>query len=271
MKFKRFITVLLGSLSLLALFYTGQPVRAASESNLSGNGTVDVLDTGVTIPVDPENPGVNVDPGEGPSTKGPLRFDFVSSLNFGLVELTDGDKEFHSLAQLFHSETGPRGYYVQVTDQRKDSSGWELQVAQDSQFNNRVIQTLSEQELAGAYLSFDNGWANSADGKGLPGVTRDTIKISEFNVGYTVATASTTQGEGVYTIAFGASAENTSGQTNTLTALTDADGTAVMDDTYNKQTYSNSAIKLFIPSGTKIYPVNYKTTLTWSLIAGPTE
>lgn len=263
--------LLLGTVSLLALFANGLTVDAASDSNVTNNGTVDVIDSGVTTPVDPENPGTDVDPGDGPSTEGPLRFDFVSSLDFGLNKLTEGDKEFHSLAQLFHSETEARGYYVQITDRRGASSGWELQVSQDAQFNNRVIQTLAEQELTGAYLSFDGGWANSADGTGLPAVTRDTIRISEFGTGYTVATANQSQGKGVYTITFGASAGNSSGQANTLTPLTDESGAAVIDETFDKPAYSNSAIRFFIPESTRIYPVKYSTTMTWSLIAGPTE
>ncbi|MHC5372255.1 WxL domain-containing protein [Enterococcus sp. LJL120] len=251
--------------------YFGSDIAYANE--WSGQGSVTVTDSGVTNPVDPENPEKEVDPGPGPSTDGELRIDFVSKLNFGSVSTTGTNRSYSSLAQLFHNEgTSARGYYIQVTDRRRAADGWNLTLTQDSQFNSKIIQDLDKKELEGAVLSFDEGWANSADNlERLPTVSRETLSINEMRTAYTVATASAGQGTGVWTIAFGASGENGSKQKNTLTALTDATGNAVMDSTFNKQAYSNSAISLSVPDTTKIYPVQYTTTLTWTLTAGPIE
>lgn len=266
MKTKQMLSI--ATLTLMVSCLYGLPVKA---NGFGGQGNVTVTDSGISEPVDPEKPGDVVDPGPGPSTDGNLRIDFASTLDFGSAKITDTDRIYPSLAQLFRSETNARGYYVQVTDRRPDATGWTLTLTQDKQFNSSIIQDLDNQELTGAVLSFGNGWANSSGGSGMPSVSRDTLAINEMNTSYTVATATQGQGTGVWTIAFGASAENDSNQENTLTALTDAAGNPLMDATYNKQAYSNSAVSLTVPDTTKIYPVQYTTTLTWRLEAGPTE
>lgn len=243
--------------------------KDAYASSLGQKGSVSVTDSGKTDPVDPEDPGEGTDPGESPSTSGTLRIDFVSSLRFGNAKITAKDRTFHALAQNFHDETSARGSYIQITDRRPDASGWTLQVKQNTQFHNSVIQNAAEQELTGAVLSLDKGWANSSGTSGIPTVTRNTIALSEIGAAYTVATASEGQGKGVWTIEFGASSGNTSGQENTLKALTDDEGNAVMDSSYSKQAYSNSAVSLKIPETTKIYPVQYQTELTWILAELP--
>lgn len=246
----------------------GKQVQA-TEHSVNGSVTVEGKDT--SDPIDPEKPGEEVDPGEGPSTKGDLRIDFASALNFGSAEITKTDRQFDSLAQLFHSDTEARGYYIQVSDYRGDTAGWTLTLSQDAQFHSSIIQDLENQSLDGAVLSFGNGWANSAGSSGTPTVSRDTLGLNEMGTAYTVATAGSKEGKGVWSIAFGASSENTSNQENTLSPLKDSEGNAVMDTTFNKQAHSNSAVFLTVPDTTKIYPVQYTTTLTWTLEAGPTE
>ncbi|MHC5250220.1 WxL domain-containing protein [Enterococcus sp. LJL90] len=258
---------------LLAVGSSFLVVGQAKASSWSGSGGVTITDSNVTNPVDPENPENDVDPGPGPSTEGSLRVDFVSSLNFGSASTTGSNRTYLSRAQLFHDEgVTARGYYIQVTDRRGDADGWNLTLTQDRQFSSGIIQDLDNQELEGAVLSFDKGWANSAGDSGkLPTVFRETLAINDMNTAYLVASASANQGTGVTTIAFGASGENSSNQENTLTALTDASDNAVMDSTFAQQAYSNSAVTLSVPDSTKIYPVQYTTTLTWTLTAGPTE
>lgn len=252
------------------IFFFGGSQSVLAHSTVS-KGSVSVEDTGKTNPVDPENPENEVDPGESPSTEGPLRIDFVSELKFGLNDLSKENRVYTSLAQLFHDETDARGYYIQVTDRRGDSSGWELQVSQDHQFSNSIIQSTDGQELKGASLSFDHGWANSVSSAEAPLVTRDTIAINEMNSAYTVATSSKGAGTGVWTIEFGASSGNKNNQPNTLSPLVDKSGNPVIDEVFNKPAYSNSAITLSVPKTTKIQPVKYSTTLTWILTAGPTN
>ncbi len=268
MKKRFFMRSLLSSI-ILGSFVMGatQTLATSSADSLGGSGSVTVDKTDITTPKDPENPGNEVDPGPGPSTTGDLRIDFVSSLRFGATKITETNRVYNSLAQLFYGDTAARGYYIQITDQRGGNQGWNLTLTQDTQFSSSIIQDLDSQELTGAVLSFDHGWANSVFSGETPTVTRDTLAIDAMGTAYTVATATSGQGGGTWTIAFGASEENVSDQENTLTALTDADGQALIDSTFNKPVYDNSAIQLSVPDTTKIYPVQYTTTLTWTLEA----
>lgn len=261
---------LLCGLSLCAFFLVGYGEQSDA-SNIGSNGQVTVEGKDWSPLVDPEHPEVEVDPGEGPFTTGDLRIDFVSSLGFPSVEITKTNRSFDSLAQLFHSETAARGYYIQVSDFRSDTYGWNLTLSQETQFTSSIIQNLEDQILKGAVLSFGNSWANSAGNSQTPTVTRDTWEINEMNTAYTVAVAGKGEGKGVWTIAFGASEENISHQENTLRPVTDVKGQPVIDPTLNKQSYSNSAVSLSVPEAIAIYPVEYTTTLTWRLEAVPTE
>lgn len=236
---------------------TADPITAA--------GSIQVIGSEVTSPIDPENPLEVVDPGAGPSTKGALRIDYVSSLNFNKARIDTKNRTYSALAQQFFSETGPRGSYIQITDQRAQSTGWSVQVKQNHQFRNSVIQAVEEQELQGAVLSLDKGWANSSSESDSPTVTRGTVALTSMDTVYEVATAETGAGRGIWAIVFGASDTNINNQTNTLAPVKDRNGKAVTDEVYGKSAYSNSAITLMIPETTKIYPVEYETTLTWIL------
>ncbi|WP_265456013.1 WxL domain-containing protein [Enterococcus sp. HY326] len=266
----------LTGLTLLLLSSTmvgGISAQATSASHGLGNsGSVTVIGPEISDLIDPENPDVNVDPGDGYSTTGPLRIDFISDLGFGLEKITASERIYNSLAQLFHSDTEPRGYYVQVSDYREDVSGWQLQVSQEAQFSNSVIQNTQEQELLGATLSFTKGWANT-NGDEDPGnieVTNEAINISEIGASYTVAIAGEGEGKGVWTIVFGGSAGYQQNDPNgTLAPLSTPEEQPLMNTTYNKQAYGNSAVQLSVPTNTKIHPLQYTTQLRWTLVAGP--
>lgn len=246
-----------------------QQVGFAEAETVNGSGSVTVTGSDHTKPVDPENPGTTVDPGESPNTTGPLRIDYVSALDFNKATIQKKDRTYEALAQQFFDETEPRGSYIQITDQRGSSSGWTLQVKQNTQFHNYVIQNQEEQTLVGAYLSLDKGWANSSGDSQAPTVTRETIGLNAIDTAYEVATASPGTGRGVWTIAFGASETNSNQQTPTLKPLKDKDGKDVIDEVYNKPAYSNSAVTLTVPESTKIYPVQYETEITWILAKLP--
>lgn len=241
----------------------------ANEQELGSNGNVSVQSNGITTPVDPENPEETTDPGEGPSTQGHLRIDYVSSLDFGNAEIKEGKRVYQAHAQQFFTDTGPRGSYIQLTDQRAVSTGWSLQVKQNYQFRNAVIQDENEQELAGAVLSLDKAWANSSGFSEEPTVTRETIAINEMNTAYELANASTGSGKGIWTITFGASESNSNNQEPTLTLLKEENGTPIIDEIYQKPIYSNSAVTITIPENTKVHPVLYETAMTWILAAAP--
>ena len=254
------------ALAGLALY---TPSVHATTDSLGQSGAVTVEGSSISNPVDPENPDDIADPGEGPSTEGPLRIDYVSSLDFGRAQLTNTNRTYPALAQQFLGETGPRGSFIQITDQRTNSTGWTLQVKQNHQFRNTVIQEASEQELSGAVLSLDKGWANSSGNSGSPTVTRETIALNSIGTAYELATATAGNGRGVWTIAFGASETNSNNMENTLSPVVDAAGNAVMDEFSGKPAYHNSAISLTIPTATKIYPVQYATEITWILAELP--
>lgn len=243
-----------GKIDVLAL---GQP------------GKVNVTDREPSAPVDLEYPETIVDPGPSPSTKGALRIDFISSLDFGIASIQSKDRNYKALAQNFIGETGPRGSYVQISDRREIKSGWSLQVKQKMQFRNESIPNDDEKELTGAVLSLDRGWANSITGNPAPNVTRNTVSLKNIGQTYEVATSTENSGKGIWTIAFGASQKNEHGQKNTLTPLFDQNGKAIVDQTFNKLAYTNSAITLSIPHSTNIYPVEYQTELTWILSEFP--
>ena len=263
MKKIRLTSFILASILTSSLFLGVQNVQAEPESAVN-SGTVSVVDGG-SVPVDPENPITPVDPGgDSPSTKGTLRIDYVSALDFGVAEIKKTNRVYSALAQQFRTDIGARGSYIQITDQRTESTGWTLQVKQETQFKNRVIQNTAEQELLGAVMSLDKGWANSSSTSNTPTVTRNTIALSPGSASQ-VATATAGSGRGVWTISFGASKTNTSKQENTLSPVIDANGKAVMDSVYQKPAYSNSAITLSVPDSTKIYPVQYETEITWIL------
>lgn len=268
MKVKQ-IGICILSLTSLVLAAENSMIAQAAPDKLDHSGSVSVKGSVVTNPVDPENPENVVDPGESPSTEGPLRIDYVSPLDFGESKISKKGREYHALAQQFFGETGPRGSYIQITDQQAESSGWTLQVKQNYQFTNPVIQETSEQDLKGAVLSLDKGWANSSGTSEAPTVMRETIALNSIGSAYEVATARAGSGKGVWTIAFGASETNSSEQPVTLTPVVDQAGKSVMDSLYNKPVYSNSAITLTIPESTKIHPVEYQTEITWILAKLP--
>ncbi|WP_430602382.1 hypothetical protein IGJ02_002720 [Enterococcus sp. DIV0724b] len=241
----------------------------AAQNLLDEPDAVSVKGSVVTNPIDPENPGNVIDPGEGPSTKGALRIDYVSALDFGESKISQESREYKALAQQFFGDTGPRGSYIQITDQQANSSGWTLQIKQEKQFANSIIQEAGEQELKGAVLSLDEGWASSNSTSEAPTVTRETIALNSIGSAYEVAIAKTGSGKGVWTIAFGASDTNKNNQSPTLNPVLDTSGEPVIDHTYNKPVYSNSAITLTVPKTTVIHPVEYQTEITWILAKLP--
>lgn len=261
---------LIGSaiLLLLSISATGNAAQA-TENSLGSDGSIKVEVSDTTVPVDPENPEDTVNPGEGPSTKGTLRIDYASSLDFGDVQITESERVYKGLAQQFFSDTAARGSYIQITDQRTTSTGWTLQVKQNHPFRNSVIQNADEQELIGSVLSLDKAWANSSSSSDAPNVTRETIALSANNTAYELATATVGTGRGIWTISFGASKTNTDNQEATLAPVIDQAGNPVIDELYNKPMYSNSAITLSIPEKVKIHPVYYETEITWILAALP--
>lgn len=244
------------------MFHTGQ---VHAETSANGLGGVQFIEGELPTDVfDPENPGVIVDPGESPSTNGALRIDFVPQLNFWANAISDEDQTYNVNAQLFHSETGARGNFVQVSDHRSTKAGWLLQVRQETQFKNDQTEN---SELNGAMISFDRSWANSTwDAKYAPVVSKEIIQINNIGETYNLAQAEPGTGMGTWAIEFGASIENKEGHRDTLIPRLDDKEQPILDATFgNKPIYQNTAVTLSVPGKTKTDPVQYQTVLTWIL------
>ncbi|MGG5342826.1 WxL domain-containing protein [Enterococcus sp. AZ192] len=259
-------------LSFSTVFLAGNAQSSLADESGTGTGHIGFTsDSGggdLEGIQDPENPSLIVDPGPSPSTKGKLRIDFVPQLNFSVNKITDKATSYPVNAQLFHDETTARGNFVQVTDVRDSAYGWTLQLRQETQFQNLEA---ANSELIGSVLSFDKSWANSTIDKDLaPLVSKEVIQLNNIGETYNLATAESGKGHGVWSISFGASAENPIGMTNTLTPKIDRTGQPMLDPTFgNKQVNENSALQLSIPKATKISSGTYTTVLTWVLAELP--
>lgn len=208
--------------------------------------------------VDPEDPEVIIDPVDPtPSVKSDLRIDYISPLDFGKVKLAQTDRVYSTLATQIGNRF--RGSFIQISDFREKKTGWTLQVKQEHQF-----KTTDDEELVGAVLSLDKGWANSLDDKNGPTVTRDTLSITEFGQLYNVAKASKDTGKGTWSIIFGASKDNDDDQEVTIQS-----DNKLVNKVKDKETMKNKAIKISIPDTTKVLPKEYQTKMSWVLSEVP--
>lgn len=260
------LSLLIGFLFMSIDLFPATAKAATTESNQTGSVTVTGAPTSAIV--DPENPEKVANPGDGPSTEGTLRIDYVSSLSFENGE-TNGRKNYQAFAQQFLDDTGARGSYVQITDQREYSTGWRLQVKQAYQFRSSVLDDGKSHELSGAVLSLDKAWANSSGFSAPPVVKHDTISLNGTGAAYEVATAEKGTGQGVWTIEFGSSDENKNNQEATLMPALNKEDQPVVDKSTQKQEYLNSAIQLMVPDNIAIYPTTYGTELIWLLNATP--
>ncbi|MFW7431149.1 WxL domain-containing protein [Vagococcus carniphilus] len=241
------------SLVLLSLVIGGQVLAAEDAKEMNQKGKVTVKSSATTEVVDPEKPEETEDPEEpGPSTKGDLRIDYVSPIDFGKVKLTDSNRKYTALATKIGKTTRTRGNFIQISDYREKSTGWSLQVKQETQF-----KTPNHDELTGAVLSLDKGWANSTSTSGAPAVTRDTLAINNIGEAYDVARATPDSGSGVWSIIFGASKDNDDNQQETVSKGK------------GDSNIRNSAVSITIPDSTKVVPKEYQTKITWILAETP--
>lgn len=251
-------------LSIGIIGFSGEKSVMATES-LTQNGSVKVEMSDKTSPVDPENPDKPTDTDSDYSTSGDLRIDFVSPLNFGANKITKTNRKYAALAQQFDGNKKPRANYIQVTNQQDTTTGWSLQVKQNRQFASVTKDKYMSQELKGAVLSLDKGWANSISDSRPPVVTRETIAINEMDVLYEVASAKPKEARGTWTISFGASETNKQNQPSTLVPVVDAQNKQLVDGTTNQPLIRNTAVMLSVPDSVTIQPVSYETELTWVL------
>ncbi|WFA03820.1 WxL domain-containing protein [Bacillus sp. HSf4] len=195
--------------------------------------------TGITPPVDPENPGEEVEPeGPGgetpePGTNGPLSIDFASSLDFGTQEISSQDQTYYAAAQKVtkNGKSIAVPNYVQVSDNRGTETGWGLSVTQNTEFTST---TDSDHTLAGTEIVISNIEAVTASESESPTVNTEII-LDGAGVTSNVMTAANGQGAGTHLANFG-------------------------DDTTKAE-----SVALNIPGKITKYAEAYETTLTWTL------
>lgn len=248
---------------LVVLFFVGGIFSICSTANAANQTGTIIYDNEdwATPPVDPLNPETVVNPGEVVSTSGLLRLDFIPKLNFGINLSVNDDVTYYAYAQLFHDDTSERANFVQVTDHRDKKTGWTLSVKQESQFKNE-----RNEELNGAFLSFDNQWVNSSSDMSLaPTIQKDAIVINEMNTDYPIASAANERGGNTWVISFGASSNDVD-EENTLVPLLNSDGSSLTSSEFNnKPIFLNKAISLTVPGKTKKTTGTYTTVLTWTI------
>lgn len=258
MKKSFFITLLI--FITLGLFLT-EKTSADDALKQTGSGQVNVEASDESEIVDPEEPEEVIDPETNISTKGNLRFDHLPTIDFGTVKLTKNNRTFKALAEKVKDAN--RGSFIQISDLREKSTGWVIQVQQDYQF-----RTTDYDELTGAVLSLDKGWANSTSDSGAPTVTRNTLAITNIGEAYEVARAEKNSGQGIWTISFGSSGDNDDDQKSTITEEINS-----VEKSQKKLVSStalkNSAVTLNIPEATQVLPKEYKTKFTWTITAAP--
>lgn len=127
--------------------------------------------TGPVSPVDPNNPAVLLDRTDqtnptNPATgnSGSLTLDFVSSVDFGVHQIT-------SNTEIFSSKSNKP--FIQVSDLRGTSSGW-IVTAIASEFSSEGGKTAT---LKGAIITFENGEVLSATPK-VPPTPVKTITLN---------------------------------------------------------------------------------------------
>ena len=139
--------------------------------------------------IDPENPGEDNDEQGGTGQTGPLTIDWVSNLNFGSHEF--------SVEKQTYEATNPAPF-VQVSDRRGTSEGWNLTV-QAAPFTTSGLLG-AETSLPGATLTFTGGEAVSRINPLLAPTVSDPIEVETNNEATQVATATPGQGVGSWAI-----------------------------------------------------------------------
>ncbi|KAF1299127.1 hypothetical protein BAU15_00335 [Enterococcus sp. JM4C] len=237
-------SIILASAILLSSL-TGVAANAAP-AIYETNGQIEFTEaTGVTKPLDPDNPDTGVTPKDPTKpdgtptegTPGPLSIDFASSLIFGQQEITSETKTYFAELQKATDKEGAeisRPNYVQVSDNRGTETGWVLTVKQDGQF-----KTSSGVELASAKITLGDGTLATNSTSAHPTATA-SIALDPAGAEETVMIAAAGQGAGTYITKWGADAAS-----------------------------AVESISLEVPGGSKKEKAVYSTKLIWSLADVP--
>lgn len=210
---------------------------AVYESNVDMilEGQVEVVDP--VNPVDPGKPVRPVNPSK-PGTPGPLSIDYVSNIYFGKHRIGKETSTFYAnLERVVQADDGAEidvPNYVQVTDNRGNNKGWQLNVKQAGQLKN------GNHVLEGAQLTLLNTKLVSPS-RGMEPASSQNIRLNPVSgEASEVMYAAENQGTGTWIGRFGKDADE-----------------------------GRSSIRLTVPGDTKKYEGHYSTTLIWELLDSP--
>ncbi|CEG25108.1 MULTISPECIES: WxL domain-containing protein [Peribacillus] len=254
---KKRLKVLTGSALATSLILGGAiSAFAADGGEYNSSGTVKFKPyTGITEPVDPNDPDKEVKPENpdgtdpNPGTNGPLSIDFASSLDFGENEISNVDQVYYAAPQKVNitDDQGAvtqenRANYVQISDNRGSNAGWTLKVKQEGQFENDA--TLNP-VLTGSQIKFVDG-VPVTNMENVTAPTASDITLDPSGAESLVMTAAENTGAGKWLDVFG-TVVNVGGEPK------------------------NAAITLSVPGSTPKDAVEYSTKLTWVLTDSPTN
>jgi hypothetical protein len=207
-------------------------------------------------PINPDPDG----PSPTPGTEGDLSLDFVPHLYFGLNAITNQIENYNAYAVPIEQSGKVVRYdpnYVQVTDQRKDSTGWSLTVAETDPFTTESGNTLGESTQI---LFSDSSLISlSGDNSGtIPSFTANSIQLVPNNEAQNVVIAQNREGNGTW--------KNSWGTVSQEQRYTEVDG---QEQPQLTQAQVNSSVQLQIPGNIKKTSECYVTNLDWVLSDTP--
>lgn len=222
-----------------------------------------------TAIINPENGQVEIIPNSGSSTKGELRLDHVSNIDFGknnkiIAQSQNYYGNFEEVRLASDNSVVTVPSFIQLTDERSLTRGWDLKIKNDGVF---TATDGSNKKFNNAELYFSDLAIISSDENALlpsfPAATSGEIKITTGS-NVTLASATNAQGAGTWSIKVGNTAKKTSGlgkDGNESTATGEVDKTKVG---------RNPSVRLNVANGTDIdTELRYSTDLVWELSAAP--
>lgn len=207
-------------------------------------------------PINPDPDG----PSPTPGTEGDLSLDFVPHLYFGLNAITNQTERYNAYAVPIEQSGKVVRYdpnYVQVTDQRKDSTGWSLTVAETDPFTTESGNTLGES----TQILFSDSYLTSLSGDNsgtIPSFTANSIQLVPNNEAQNVVIAQNHEGNGTW--------KNSWGIVSQEQRYTEVDG---QEQSQLAQVQVNSSVQLQIPGNIKKTSERYVTNLDWVLSDTP--
>lgn len=271
----------LSSIVLLTAVVAGLAVpTAANAAESNGKVTVEAGSTSKDDPIiDPEIPGgEDIDPNTpgvhpgGDGDLGALAITNTTDLNFGKIKTANKVVEANAAALALVDDTPEqkptgktRGALVAWSDVRGTNAGYTITAAMTKQF----ALADDSKKLGGATISYTNAMLETKEiNKEIaPALTASAFTLGEGKEGaageaVTVVNAATGKGAGTYILEFGQSAD--------YDASNAVIGTSV---TPKGEDTTASSVKLTVPQATAASMTlgDYTSTVTWSIVAAPTE